>query len=98
MKLFWMLCTILLLLACAKMPIGYYTLLRITITIGAISVLFYEIKKDVSLFGIVFIMIAILFNPIVPIYLYKRAIWMPIDIGVAGLFLIYGFKKNNNQS
>jgi hypothetical protein len=93
MKLFWTLCAMLLLLACAKMPIGYYTLLRIIITIGAISILFYEIKKDVSLFGIAFIMIAILFNPILPIYLYKRTIWMPIDISVAALFLICGFKK-----
>ncbi len=89
-----MICAVIALIACFDMPIGYYTFLRMAITIGAILVLFKEVQKDVNLFGITFICLAILFNPIIPIYLYKKSIWMSIDISTGFIFLIYGFKEN----
>lgn len=93
MRLICMLCAATLLIGLFDLPIGYYTFLRIIITIGAIAILFQEFQKDVNLLGIGFLVILILFNPIIPIYFYKRSIWMPVDIVVAGLFLIYGFKE-----
>ena len=95
MRIICIICAAIALIACFDMPIGYYTFLRIAITIGSILVLFKEVQKDVNLFGIIFICLAILFNPIIPIYLYKKSIWMPIDIFTGFMFLIYGFKEKN---
>jgi len=78
---------ILLLIATLNLPYGYYTFLRIAITISAIYLanIAYKTKKDnwVILMGIV----AVLFNPIFPIHLDKE-LWVIIDIIVAGLFLL----------
>lgn len=71
------------------MPMGYYTFLRIALTLGALTVLYSEVQKDVNLLGISFIAIAILFNPIFPVYLYQKSLWIAIDIVTAILFLVY---------
>jgi hypothetical protein len=96
MKLISIICAALLVIACFQLPIQYYTFLRIVVTTGAILVLLSQMKKDVNFLGITFIMIILLFNPILPIYLYSKNIWMPIDITTAGLFLISGFKNKEN--
>ena len=72
-------------------PYGYYVLLRWIITASAIFLLWvaYDLKKTFWLFlmGIV----AILFNPLIPIHLDKGT-WVIIDFIVAILFLISIFK------
>ena len=93
MRLFCALCALALLLALFPLPIEYYTFLRIFTSIGAIAVLTQEIKRDVSLTGILFIMVLFVFNPIVPIYLYKKYLWMPLDLATAVLFLVYAYKN-----
>ena len=85
-----------LLLTLFDWPYGYYTLLRITITGIAIYYAYYlyEIaKRDFWFWSLV--IIVILFNPIVPIYLYNKTIWGIIDVIVAIFFisLIIKFKK-----
>lgn len=84
-------CAVLLFLALAKLPIGYYTFLRISVTIGSVLIIVEQYKKEIVNFWVVaFGIIAIVFNPIIPVYLYKKALWMPIDV-IAGLvFLGYG--------
>lgn len=93
MKKISILCAALLLIACFQLPIGYYSFLRITITIGAIITILSQIKKDVNFLGITFIMISILFNPILPIYFYNKNVWIPIDITAAVIFLTAAFKN-----
>ena len=70
---------------------GYYVLLRWVVTISAVFLLSlaYESKKTFWLFlmGIV----AILFNPIIPVHLDKET-WIIIDLIAAILFLISIFK------
>jgi len=83
---------VLLLLAIpAIWPYGYYILLRWIVTASAIFLIWiaYDLKKTFWLFlmGIV----AILFNPIIPVYLDKGT-WVIIDFVVAVLFLIAVFK------
>lgn len=87
-------CAVLLFLALAKLPIGYYTFLRIAVTVVSILIIVEQYKKEaVNFWGVIFGVIAILFNPIIPVYLYKKSLWMPVDV-VAGLvFLIYSFKR-----
>ena len=62
----------------AVLPLGsgYYDLLRIVVSVAA----------AVSIFrgSLIFIPILILFNPIIPVYIYDKAVWVIIDI-VSGL-------------
>ena len=90
----------LLLLALADMPSGYYVLMRIIVCFASAIVAYGSYKRENSLNGsaILFGLMAILFNPIIPVYLYDREIWMPIDIIGALVFVIKGFVfKNTNH-
>ena len=81
-----------LLLALADMPSGYYVFMRIVVCLACAVVAYGSYKRDDSLNGsaIVFGLMAILFNPIIPVYLYDREIWMPIDIIAAIIFVVKG--------
>ena len=96
MRKICMFCGAIALIACFDLPIGYYTFLRIAITIGSLAIIIKEVQKDVNLLGIAFIAIAILFNPIIPIHFFEKSIWMPIDMLTGILFLVYGFKETKN--
>lgn len=81
---------IILLGALGRWPYGYYQLLR-WVTCGvAVYVAFlayaWEKKWATYLFGF----IAVLFNPLLPIYL-SREIWQPIDVICALLFVAVTF-------
>jgi len=81
---------IILLGALGRWPYGYYQLLR-WVTCGvAVYVAFlayaWEKKWATYLFGF----IAVLFNPLLPIYL-SREIWQPIDVICALLFVVVTF-------
>ena len=88
---------ILLVISFSRLPYGYYTLLRLTVTGSAIyfAYKYYEEKKIiwVWIFGI----IAVLFNPLVPIYL-QRGTWMVIDILTSIIYLISIFLRADNVS
>ncbi len=88
MKYILSLCAILLLLCIGDLPIGYYTLVRIVVTIGAICVIVSEPNKDLNFWRVSFGLIAIIFNPFIPVYLYDKSIWLVIDIFAIGLFVI----------
>jgi hypothetical protein len=99
MKLLYLICAGLLLLGLTALPIGYYTMLRILVTITSVMIVVQQLKNGVGLWVIIFGFIAILFNPIIPVYLNSKAAWRPIDITCAILFIIKAFiSKNNNNS
>lgn len=82
--------TVLLLGALGRWPYGYYQLLRWITCAAAIwvALLAYAWQKKwaVVSFGI----IAVLFNPLIPIHL-TREIWQPIDLLCAALFIVTTF-------
>ena len=78
-------------IALAPLPIGFYTLLRIVVTIGAVAAIISEVDKGINSWIVVFGLIAILFNPLIPIYLGNKDAWMPIDLIAAVLFLVKAF-------
>lgn len=83
---------VLLLLAIADMPSGYYVIMRIIVCFVSSVIAYSEFRKArVNLSVIVFGVMAIVFNPIIPVYLYDRDIWTPIDISGAIAFIIKGF-------
>lgn len=79
---------VMLFLALFSFPIGYYTLLRlvVSLTAGILCLSFY--KGDNSIKMILSGFIVLVFNPIYPIYLDDKSIWIPIDI-ITGCFFVY---------
>ncbi|RTE92817.1 DUF6804 family protein [Bradyrhizobium sp. LVM 105] len=74
----------LLLIATAKLPYGYYTFLRVAICGFSAVVAFFAFTGGASRWGVAFAFLAILFNPLAPIYL-DRQTWFWLDIGSAAL-------------
>jgi hypothetical protein len=80
----WLVPIVLLFLATERMPYGYYTLTRI-IVCGFASCLVFVSREDIvvsRVWSAVFFCIAILFNPIIPIYLSRRT-WYGFDVAAA---------------
>jgi len=66
---------------------GYYQLLRIVLCISSVIVAYGFYKSHLSGWAMAFGAIAILFNPIFPIYM-TRSSWSGIDVVVGIIFLI----------
>jgi len=99
MKTLLLICAGLLFIGLFDLPIGYYTLLRIIVTIGSVAVVVSEFENGFNFWVITFGLIAILFNPLIPIYLNDKSAWMPIDIIAGILFIIKSLtiKTNKNE-
>lgn len=91
MKGLLLLCAGLLFLGMADLPIGYYAFLRIVVTIGSVSVVVTEFENGLNFWTISFGFIAILFNPLIPVYLNDKAAWMVIDLICGALFVVKSF-------
>ena len=79
----------LLLAALGDWPYGFYTFLRIAVCLTAVFGVVQSISEE-SQWWIVLLGIAILFNPVIPIYL-DQSTWAPIDVISAGVMAISGF-------
>lgn len=90
--------SILLLLTFFSLPYGYYTFLRIAVTGAAIYYGYYLYEQNLTekmsfrFWGLIFI--AILFNPLFPIYL-NKATWGILDISTAVFFMGMVLKGEN---
>ena len=76
---------IMLFIGVLPMPMDYYDILRFAVSAVALLNIFKE--------KYIYIPILIIFNPIIPVYLYDKAIWAIIDI-VAGMVF---FSDNNER-
>jgi hypothetical protein len=73
-----------------KVPYNYFVFLRFAISIGAIVCLLHELQNTKEHhWKVYFLVILILHNPIYPIHLYYKTIWLIIDF----LFGIIFFTK-----
>jgi hypothetical protein len=92
-KIFWFAPITVLIIGVLPMPIGYYTLSRLVVCACSIYyVILFNKKKDntnVWLFGFV----ALLYNPIFPVYLYEKFIWVIVNLITIGLFYKKGRVK-----
>ncbi|WEK68744.1 MAG: hypothetical protein P0Y62_12895 [Candidatus Chryseobacterium colombiense] len=96
-KIFLTFCAICCFAGIFRLPIEYYTFLRILISIGALLVLYNTLSFKQHYFNIIFLVILILFNPIFPIYLYRKSLWIPIDTITGILFLLINFIEKTEQ-
>jgi hypothetical protein len=87
MKYILLVGAILLVLGMFALPIGYYTFLRITTTIVAIAVIVTQWKGRLTLTVALFAIVAIVFNPVVPVYLHSKSAWQVIDLAAAVVFM-----------
>jgi len=88
MKPLYIACCIILGIALLPIAGGFYTLVRIAITIGAVIAAFQNSSNGINTWSIMFGIIAIIFNPIIPVYLHDKGAWMVIDIIAIILFTI----------
>ena len=92
--LFLLIPAVLLILApLISFPYGFYTLLRLIISITAGVIIYHSYKNvgGINEIIILFGLILILYNPVIPIKL-SRELWMPINFITSGIY-IYGFFK-----
>lgn len=96
MKHLKLILALLFLLCLAPMPYGFYSLVRFVAMIAfAIYAYIYHEKKNNKL-AVAFLSLAILFQPLLPIYL-GRTLWNIVDVLVAIFLIILYIKENNNK-
>ncbi|MPT30703.1 MAG: hypothetical protein E2600_03355 [Chryseobacterium sp.] len=97
MKPFLSLCAICCFIGIFKLPIEYYTFLRTLVSVGALIILYNTLSFRQHYFSIIFLIILILFNPVFPVYLYRKSLWIPIDTITGILFLLITFLEKQEQ-
>jgi O-antigen ligase len=93
MKIASFLIAILLFICLADMPYGYYQFVRLAAAIFFVAAGMNEFQKDRNQVGLIFIGLAILFQPLLKISL-GREIWNIVDVVVGIGLLGYGQMKN----
>ena len=91
MKPFLILCSICCFIAITRLPIEFYTFLRTIVSLGAAFLIYSWIKQKNYALASIFVLVLILFNPLFPIYLHRKSIWIPLDIITGLLFLLIAF-------
>ena len=79
----------LLLLAVLPLPYLYYQLLRIVITLSAAANAYKFYEDNQMAWVLVFGIIALIWNPIFPIYM-DKSVWIILDFIGAGIFFFCG--------
>ncbi len=94
LALFLLIPAVLLIIApLVSFPYGFYTLLRLIVSITSGFIIYHSYKGagGVNEISIIFALILILYNPFIPVHL-SREIWMPINFITSGIYF-YGFYK-----
>lgn len=73
--------------ALARHPIGYYTMLRFIVCGVCLYGAFYAVKLKNIVWAWLMAGVAILFNPLIPIYL-KKERWQTLDVAAAIFLLV----------
>ena len=90
-------CIVLLLIAIPTgLPYGYYIFLRWIISLSSVFIAYKAYERGKNTWIYIFGGLAILFNPIVPVYL-DKSVWVSINLTSVVLFMIFGFSKSNKK-
>lgn len=79
--------------AVLALPLSYYTFLRIIVFVASATTVYHFGRQKEFSWIVIFGIVLILFNPIIPIHFYRKSIWIPIDIVTGILFLLLAFIK-----
>ena len=83
---------VLLIIGIAPFPYFYYQLLRLIVTITGGYFGYEYFKQDKMNWALAYAIIALIFNPVFPIYL-NKGIWVIID-GICGILVGFDVIKN----
>ena len=72
-------------------PYGFYRFMRIAISIVALYYSYHFLQSSRPFLTFIFLILAVLYNPIYPIY-QTRAIWQPINLASAAYFILVAFR------
>ncbi|MFT5941098.1 MAG: hypothetical protein ACI9AV_002330 [Sediminicola sp.] len=72
------------------LPEVFYVYLRVIVSSVALLTMMKNLRKN-TIYVIIFGSIAIIFNPIIPIYLYNKTVWVLLDIVTALIFLLEAY-------
>ncbi|WP_449400137.1 DUF6804 family protein [Chryseobacterium wanjuense] len=97
MKPFLTFCAICCFVGIFRLPIEYYTFLRVLVSVGALIVIYNFLSHKEYNWSTIFIIILIIFNPVFPIYLYRKSLWIPIDTITGILFLLIAFAEKRKK-
>lgn len=91
---------VLLIIGMADLPIGYYTFLRIVVFITSCILAYahYSQENKLSFGAVLFGLIALLFNPLLPVYLNDKDTWAALDMISAIIFAAEYFVMRNKES
>ena len=93
----WLVPAGLLVLALLSLPIWYYDFLRVAVCAAAIGLIYVQVSNDnaFSAWVVALGALAILHNPILPVYIGDRGIWRVLNLLSVGVFLAhcYAFRR-----
>lgn len=87
-NIFWIAPIIIMAIGFLPMPYGYYNLSRLVVCGCSIFYAFNSYKRKEVLFVWIFGFFAVLYNPIIPIHLYDKEIWMVVNVITGVLFFL----------
>lgn len=94
----WYVVSILLLVAILDMPSEYYEFLRVSVFSVSAFVAYKNYEAKDNAMAVAFIIVAVLFNPIYPIYLDNETLWKFIDFSTAVLFIFNARKIDTGST
>lgn len=99
-NVFLLIPAVLLAVATMPMPYGYYTLLRLVVTVAGVFLAWSEFQTDqrLTVWVLLFGFLALLFNPVIPVHL-DREVWFVLDLGAAAIFIarwLVGLRSGRN--
>lgn len=78
-------------------PYGFYRFMRIAICVVSLYYSYHFLQSSRPFLTFIFLILAILYNPIYPIYL-TRTIWQPINLMSAAYFIFVAFHFSRPKS
>ena len=89
-KIFWIAPIVIMAIGFLPMPYGFYNLSRIVVCGCSLYYAYQFFQNKDNTFVWIFGFFAVLYNPIIPVYLYEKEIWMVVNIITAIIFFIKG--------
>lgn len=87
-NIFWIAPIVAMAIGLLPMPYGYYTLSKLIVCGCAVVFATSLYKEKDRVFVWLFGSLAVLYNPVIPVHLYEKELWMVVNIITAVLFLL----------
>ena len=89
-RLFWVAPLVVMGIGVLPMPYGYYNILRVVVCVSAVFMAVRAMKtENGQLLPWLFGGLALLYNPVLPVHLNEKAIWMMVNAFTAIVFIVF---------